>query len=537
MGHAVMSDQTNRQLIDLRFGKKRAVKLLLFLSGGLFMLFGGGLHEAFNAEAYENFSLRVLGGIIWLAALLIELINLPISLSNSNILNKYSVLALLGLSTFIYLILAAYNSFALDYLFILLFFLSAMYLWEERIPYVLPIGTALFLIVYVVSGQTNDKIAPSYIITILLFLTFVFVTLTFLLKSYNRNKHHFYQSLMSKSDSMYLLIDDNGAIIHTDMSANFPPLWNPNEKIDPNLFDYLHKDELQDFQGLCEQLLDEELELAEGRFRLHDYKLKWHYADIQIFVIKEWEFFKRLALIIEFVDEKPDAVEELKRRSTELETFVYRTAHDFKGPLASIEGLEQIISSEITDKKAKDYFRMIFSSTQRLNEAVHRQLELTQVSKGSVVKQKVEFEDMVNNILDEIQYMSEMENVSIQIDIPRYIPLFTDENLMYAILRNLIVNAVRYKKKQAESHLVIIRFDTVKDVYLIEVEDTGIGVPGNIREKIFDMFYRGTNMAKGSGLGLYIVKSSVDKLNGKVQVSRSNDAGSTFSVMIPMFEE
>jgi hypothetical protein len=106
--------------------------------------------------------------------------------------------------------------------------------------------------------------------------------------------------------------------------------------------------------------------------------------------------------------------------------------------------------------------------------------------------------------------------------------------LLNAIMQNLIENAIKYSS--GDSPYVEIRVSEQDDHVILEVEDNGQGIPDHHQSKIFEMFFRATNNASGSGLGLYILKRSVDRLNGTVELKSQVNEGSTFTVRLPHLE-
>ena len=98
-------------------------------------------------------------------------------------------------------------------------------------------------------------------------------------------------------------------------------------------------------------------------------------------------------------------------------------------------------------------------------------------------------------------------------------------------MQNLLENSIKYSSKI--SPFVIVRVFSDKDLVIIEVEDNGMGIGLEHQPKIFEMFYRATKNATGTGLGLYILKRSVDQLNGTVSLQSDLGKGSTFIVKLP----
>jgi signal transduction histidine kinase len=101
----------------------------------------------------------------------------------------------------------------------------------------------------------------------------------------------------------------------------------------------------------------------------------------------------------------------------------------------------------------------------------------------------------------------------------------------------VIENALKYSKPGIDNPYVsIFIYDSIPNRELkIVVKDNGIGIPARIKDKVFEMFFRGTQICKGSGLGLYIVKNAVEKLNGSIQLMSTENVGTTLEINLPIF--
>src|SRR5258707_10237539 len=104
---------------------------------------------------------------------------------------------------------------------------------------------------------------------------------------------------------------------------------------------------------------------------------------------------------------------------------------------------------------------------------------------------------------------------------------------MRVVLSNLIANAIRYHDHRKDQKYIKIYHHITESSFSLHVEDNGQGIPPEIHTKVFDMFYRGNESSQGSGLGLYIVKETLDKLSGTIQLCSIPRQGSTFSISVP----
>jgi signal transduction histidine kinase len=101
------------------------------------------------------------------------------------------------------------------------------------------------------------------------------------------------------------------------------------------------------------------------------------------------------------------------------------------------------------------------------------------------------------------------------------------------LLNNLVSNAIRYQNPKAEAPFVDIDVTTSDDEAIISVKDNGIGISSENQPKVYDMFYRVSQNSVGSGLGLYIVKETIDKLQGKIEMDSELGKGTIFNIHIP----
>jgi signal transduction histidine kinase len=110
---------------------------------------------------------------------------------------------------------------------------------------------------------------------------------------------------------------------------------------------------------------------------------------------------------------------------------------------------------------------------------------------------------------------------------------YSDSLNIKTIVSNLVSNAIKFQDPNKKENKIDIEIDTDISTVKINIKDNGVGIPESSKEKIFDMFYRSTYSGKGSGLGLYIVKETVDKLGGKITFDSEENKGTVFSVVVP----
>ena len=232
------------------------------------------------------------------------------------------------------------------------------------------------------------------------------------------------------------------------------------------------------------------------------------------------------------VTEQIKTEERLQQMNRELETFMYKSSHNLKGPVASIKGLLYLIDQEVNNERTKEYIALMHQSARGLEVTLEELLDITRLKQGSVKLEAVDLALMIEEISSRLRFMPEWQNIDFQVSVKQNYPFFSDAGLMRSILQNLIENAVKYKKEKGSPFIkitVLIR----KKVAEISVKDNGLGIPEEQQNRIFEMFYRAHYKAAGTGLGLYIVKSSVEKLGGTIQLKSREGEGADFLVSLP----
>jgi signal transduction histidine kinase len=230
--------------------------------------------------------------------------------------------------------------------------------------------------------------------------------------------------------------------------------------------------------------------------------------------------------------------EELVKINKELDSFVYSVSHNLRAPLMSVLGLINLV--QVENKKDKPdlngYFEMMQQSIHKLDETLKEILDYSRNARSELNIEQVDFQKMLEDSFDRMKYMEGSEHIRKSLDVIAKAPLHSDPYRLSVIINNLVSNAIKYrdpKKGQSEIHI-----DSIidKDFLTVVFRDNGIGISGDYIRKIFDMFFRATDRSEGAGLGLYIVKETVDKLHGEITVESVMGEGTIFRIRIPNFD-
>jgi signal transduction histidine kinase len=225
---------------------------------------------------------------------------------------------------------------------------------------------------------------------------------------------------------------------------------------------------------------------------------------------------------------------DLRKSNHELDKFVYSVSHDLRAPLLSMQGIVDITQEETEEDLTREHMQMVKGSINRLDTFIGDILNYSRNARSEMKPVRLDLQTVLTEIVDDLQFMgSETKKVNITMDIDQSGTFYTDNGRFRIIVNNLISNAIRYHNPEADKPYVKVSARADESVTFLEVEDNGIGIPHEYQEKIFEMFYRVSESSNGSGLGLYIVKETVDKLKGKVDLISNPGKGTKFTLSIP----
>lgn len=227
--------------------------------------------------------------------------------------------------------------------------------------------------------------------------------------------------------------------------------------------------------------------------------------------------------------------ETLLKANLELDKFVYSVSHDLRAPLSSMKGVIEISEEETRDPLLLQNFGLLKSSVKKLDDFIKDILEYSRNSRMEIRKQNINFREMLDDITTNLKHMSSnnIRPVDIKVEINNQRSFISDKTRVSILLNNLISNAIRYQNPDADNPLVSIKINMSDTETDIIVRDNGIGISKENQEKIFGMFFRVAENEVGSGLGLYLVKEIVDKLEGKIEVESEVGKGTAFCINLP----
>lgn len=239
-----------------------------------------------------------------------------------------------------------------------------------------------------------------------------------------------------------------------------------------------------------------------------------------------------VTVIIKDIDEAKRNEVQLTYRNKELDTFIYRSSHDLRGPITTLMGLSNLGVLETEDDDIKE----IFSNSQKVAVKMEKILDdlmaVTQIKQHKTNVSSIDANTLVHMAIKNLKNIEKLKQTELVADIDDTREYRTDEELLKIIVSQLIENAVSFNNP-VKQHKVLVSTTASASTINISVTDNGVGISPSDIDYIFDLYYRGKNVDRGSGIGLYLVKSAVEKLGGKIAVNSKDGMGTEVLISIP----
>lgn len=227
---------------------------------------------------------------------------------------------------------------------------------------------------------------------------------------------------------------------------------------------------------------------------------------------------------------------ELRRLRTIRSDFVANVSHELRTPMAALRAMTQTLLEDpsLTEEERKQFLEKIIAEVDRLTALSEDLLILTLAESKPAEKKPVDLAHVVASVAQQFLPQAQARGLKLNLSLPETLLLSGDEPQLIQVVVNLLSNAVRY----TEQGEINVKLYTQDGFAVLEVRDTGIGIPSEHLPRIFERFYRvdraRSRASGGTGLGLSIVRHIVEAHSGKVEVESKLHEGSTFRVHLPL---
>lgn len=261
-----------------------------------------------------------------------------------------------------------------------------------------------------------------------------------------------------------------------------------------------------------------------------------NHGDIYRYITKPWndlELHNSIKNAYDSYKAKIDLrnkIAELEKTNDELNRFIYSISHELRAPLVSVIGIVNLVKMENFYHSSGEYWSLVESCSNKLDYYIQKTLQYYKNNKTQAEQSLIEFKSLATELIELYGFANRDTEFSVNVNQP--VPFKGDLFRIEVIMGNLISNAIKYQKDNEPHKKVNIDIDVTSEFVEVTIMDNGVGILNEHLEKIFTQFFKSKNH-HGSGLGLFIVKEALNKLNGRIAVSSSIDHGTTFKINIP----
>ncbi len=230
-------------------------------------------------------------------------------------------------------------------------------------------------------------------------------------------------------------------------------------------------------------------------------------------------------------------IKEMDRMRSE---FVHTVSHDLRSPLTSVIGYTELVERTGTlNDHQKDFLHRIQDSVQQITSLINDLLDIGSMEAGFDTRREyIQLEGILRYTLDILQGQVKSKRLTVRTDLGASLPAIRANPIrLRQVMDNVVGNAIKYSFPEGE---IDISIQAEGDQLILKVTDRGPGIPIGDQPRIFDKFYRGSNVnsqVEGSGLGLAIVKTIVESHQGRIWVESTEGNGSSFSIVLPIVTE
>ncbi len=233
--------------------------------------------------------------------------------------------------------------------------------------------------------------------------------------------------------------------------------------------------------------------------------------------------------------------ERLAEASRMKSEFVKIVSHQLRSPITNLSwAIDILMSGDLGEVREKEmeYFKILKENSSRMIELVSDLLTVSRIEEGSLApkKEKVLLESIIRHLISRFEPFATASNVTIKFGTTENLPeIVTDAHQIEIIIENLLDNAVRYTKQSGK---IEIKLSQKNQSLYFEIKDSGVGIPKEDQKFIFQKFFRSENairqQTQGSGLGLFIARSIIEKLGGQIGFESEENKSSKFWFTLPI---
>ena len=344
-----------------------------------------------------------------------------------------------------------------------------------------------------------------------------------------------FRALIENSSDMIVILNDQSTIQYISPSALKILNYKEEKVLGHATTRIIHEEDKEKYQSFLESLFNN----PEKNHYLNDIRIRksskeYRYVELVGVNLLKDNVINGIIINFHDVTERKNTEIQLLNTNFELDSFVYRASHDMKAPLRSVLGLINIAKqSSNSNIELEEYLNMMEFSIIKLDDFLKELTNFVRNSRLEISPEEINFEQVINDSLNSLKFIENAHIIAIVKDIDDSHAFYSDKNRISTIINNLLSNSFKYHKNILNESFIKISVTAEINQITIVIEDNGNGIDKKYQSKIFDMFYRASEKSYGSGLGLYIVKSAITKLKGKIDLVSEPGEKTIFTVVLP----
>lgn len=337
-----------------------------------------------------------------------------------------------------------------------------------------------------------------------------------------------FKALVEHSDDIVIVTDVQFKIRYASSSVTKIFRVEPVKVIGSNLFNYVSADRSDRWQA---RLADQQITSFRDEISIH-LDNKKVYFDVEVTNLSARTPFHGLMIKLHDITEKKSREKELIRSNEQLDQVIFKTTHDLRAPLMSAMGLLNL-AEKAPAYEVHVYLAMIRKSLLKLDSFIKEVNDFFRNEKLALQRSRLDVEELLQEELSHFTETVRDSRISVKVCVSAAAEFYSDSLRLKTIVGNILSNAIKYFDPQKSEPFLHISVSINEDFCELRFQDNGIGIEPEYHQKIFDLFFRATTHSDGTGLGLFLVRDTVQRMNGSIELVSTPGEGSVFTVRIP----
>ncbi|MBL0740327.1 PAS domain S-box protein [Chryseolinea lacunae] len=356
-----------------------------------------------------------------------------------------------------------------------------------------------------------------------------------------RESEERFRALIENSEDVVGLMEPAGRMTYVNPGVERVTGYSPEDFLVMNLESIINPENKNDYDRFFADVRNNPNKLISTSFRSRHKNGNWQWMEGTAINMLEVESVR--SIVTNFRDvtsrrqseqERNNLLSQLIERNNDLLQFSFIASHNLRGPVASILGLLNLMGMEQMPEETRRMLGMVVNSASRLDEVIKDLSAILEMRSHEVhAKEWVSTNDTIQSIRQALQSQIDESGAEIMVNTSAMDSFYTIKSYYYSVLYNLISNAIKYRSSKRRPVIDVSTFRT-QSVCGIRIQDNGMGIDlEKYGEKIFTLYQRFHLEVEGKGIGLHMVKTQVNALNGSIDIKSLPGQGALFTIRFP----